>query len=1064
VISLGGPGFTILGAIEGVDGFLPEGLWGPRSDSTVHTLVNSTCQFVFTEDDRTGLRFSNFERTGGRTWENREWPLWRLLVFDSNSASSLRVLYVEPLEEYLTSVVSTATSLVAIWDQDIEGDTLQITVTLTLTDDRLEQNIACTWTTGLQYAVDSICLMPLRIDPFLPSLPILTDVACLGAAKGVIVAGPIHRMRWIPWDAAQPTSRFFGGKGKPYAVYPSGRSLSIPLWGYYSETLAIAQKEAWMAWYSNSNEVIGSTFGSDGQHMVLENYIPQGDNLLAGNGSETLAIIGQFNLRPFLTLTSNGWWDVADRYRQYASDESRLFYTNVLPLRTDLTPEMRKNPLWFNVSLATQTNPKNAEIITKEALERARLQIGVDEDTPTYGIAFTNIETGRDFLPLTGPLVIDEARWKQTSRELEVRNSHIGVHKPSSILPSPYNEAAFLDTEDWWADKAAINAIRVSRQGLLDGDTLATKGNSNSYYVEVPYSVQSYDDNTGLLTLQGSPLTVGQWAAGSLYTGAGVCYYVPTPPGKLARSRITSVATSDRTSEVIVAKFYDSSGAERFPVFGDIVYFFEQDPNWCWHALRHSSLRQWYIDNIWGQQRDLLGSGCFYLDVLPAQSLLGSDSGQLCHGDHSVWAEINAGYTRHPTGGGDWWVSAMRQWIRFILDELRRTRDGYVRIWAEYMSDVFNQEIEVCFHSFGITRLWRTTLPGDNKTSHGIRAAPMWSVIYAGRTYGCNLALSWGNQVFGKAYRNGTFWTVEGTTGAEKSRRTLAYCFGLDWIYGFCPMWYWHFSTQDREVDDPWDPFQTDASNKLGPADAECLSIRDYGLTMAQAEHKWVNNYLRNGQMLPKPTLQLSAPVPLLIDISATAVTEGNRIFGLIEFAPGVFIDTNGNRIQNPLLYDPIAFPVIQEQPWNNYLNTKAILCLYTNCFNAAGATRYTHTFLHYNLPAGETIHLFRVLPDGTTTFITSTAAATYDDVATLAAYDWYALLMAPEDQLNYLDSPAPITVDTPNRLRKGPIATAPQVRTGLPGLDVQEKVLVKIPVPDDPVDPGLGQEDPRFP
>lgn len=1012
-------------------GLLPPGVvTGFPVDSTTHTLTNTQATFTFIEDNFGGLHLDTFTRAGGYTWQNREHSLWNLSIVDTLNFRPYpeRFATLSPLSDHLASVSSDSENLTAVWITSVGGESISVTVTFQLVEDWLRINIAAEWTgSPTRYSVDAMQVLPLKIEPH-TSDP--DDAAVCGAVKGVMVTSPIYKFRKVPSDPDQPFG-YFLGYGRNFGNYPSGRTLSMPLWGYYS---SLAPHEGWMAWYEDHTEEQQHVyFDSDGHHMCWEPWRAQEDMLIAGNNAATLEISGTYCLRPFLGTNTHSWWDVADHYRKRL-DATAPYFRPPMP-RNDpsLADPLRGGYLHFHAFTRIGTTEQDLLAIA----ENLRTRIGLKSDEPFLGLSLPDNDLERPWAP-PAPPIEGQGRWRQIVKFLRDYQVYTGFQKPSfTIMPQVYSEAIWDDTNDQWNDKNLIRAMTTSRMGYLEGDTDSTRGEIlGNYFAERDYVIDSYDKSTGLLTIVGSFDYAGQFSRGGEFKGGRVMW---RQPGQWAGATVDiypkqgeTRPAPDDTRQVYILNlvWYTGDGNTLQPDGGESMTFTtRQEVVYCPHAFDNAALWvDWMDRNFWGYARSNFGDSVFYYDIFPAFSQRLA-SAQSCNSDHVGWNQLDAGYTPHPKGWGAWWHRSLRSFMRKIIDLCRARRtDNRAVFMAEYLDEQYLDLVPGCLNTHGLTHLFRTTSKiTDSQDAHGIRGVPMFPIVHGGRGFGISWGQEMGDLLLTIAGRNDAIYVNPGDS--HKVRLAQAYAMATEWPFGFQPLTYLHIApTNPSQGTDLWDPDQYLASHPLGAADAEVALIRDLFASLCRAEVRWATLWLRNGRMLPH--LEAVGPSNFR-DIEST-------VFGQVEIL-GVGILEASSRTDAGLIWSPASFPVVTHQAWRHYVDN-SVCVFFTNGNEVTGFFQATMTFADMDMLPGNH-DVYRVSDTGELTYL-ATVANSYLIDLTLAAYTFDALLFLPWAERELIDrnvhivSEEEITVDIPaeDRELSGDIVNQLTLNVHIPG------------------------------
>lgn len=983
-------------------GLLPAGMIrGVPVDGTSHVLTNSQATFTFLEDNFSGLRLDTLTRAGGtHTWKNREQSLWNLSTLDVTARRPYPEKHgsLAPIADHLAPVTSDGTNLVATWNTTVGGEALSVTMTFTLVEDWIRVKISAAWVgTPSQYAIEAIQCMPLKIEPIDPAADL--DVACCAAVKGVMVVSPIYKFRMVPHDTAQP-SGYYLGYGRNFGNYPSGRTLSMPLWGYYG---LLAPNEGWMVWYEDHTEEQQHVyFDSDGHHMCWESWRGQEDMLFAGNDAgttpATLEVTGTYCLRPFGGVNIHTWWNIADHYRARLDATAPYFRPPQPRNNPTLNSPLRGGYLHFHSW--TRTSTTEQEIIDIAA--NIRTNVGLKPDNEFLGLGLADNTIERPWAPLA-PTINGKGRWRQIVKVVRDHHVYMGHQKPSfCLMPQVYSNINWDDTTDQFVDKELVRVMVTSRKGFLEGDTdlLRTEENTGFYFETRTYTIKSFDTATGLLTINETFDRAGQWKGGTNFGGSRVMWRQggASPLGEWAGGTVDIYPKSgemrpvpDPLTQVYIIDlvWYTGSGGTLIPVGGEEMLFASrQEVVYCPHALDHAEAWiQWLTRNYWAAGRTAHGESVFYYDVFPVfrQRL---PRAQACNADHTGWNQLDAGYVAHPKGWGPWWHRSLRSFMGKVIDLTKARLSDKRALWmAEYVDEQYLDLVPGCLHNFGLTSLFRTTSKtNDDPDDHGIRAIPWFSIVHGGRGFGLSWGQEMGDILISVAGRNDNFYDNAGD--AHKFRLAIAYAMAVEWPFGFQPLTYLHIAPGNPDQGtDLWDPAEYLPGHPLGAADPEVALIRDLFTDLCQAEIRWAHRWLRNGRLLPF----LVAVAP------SNFVSIEDSVFGQVDVTGLGTLDAS-TRLDAGLIWSPSSFAAVTHGVWRHYVDN-SVCVFFTTPFDVAGLFRATITFSEMGM-LDEPHEVYRVSPLGTLTFLTTVVTSYLIDLV-LAPFAFDALLFLPISEID---------------------------------------------------------------
>jgi len=953
-------------------------------DSTAYTIQDGTAAFIFTEDDASGLRLESFQATSGHLWQNQERDLWRLTLLDLDIQEDWATRILVPRPEELTSITVSSDSdiLVAIWDAELDGETLTVTFTATAQDDFLKVSVDAVWqgTPTANWAIESVTVLPLRIppkdDPF--------DAACCGAVKGIMVTAPMYRFRRVPADPTQPFG-FFLGAASNFGHYPGGRTLAMPVWGYWS----LLSRDGWMVCQEDHElQQIKAYFQSDGHRMWWEPFVAAPNSLTIGNDAAPITS-GSLFIRPFVAGNLHGWWDVADFYRQRLAARPPPWRIEV-PIRDETLAEDLRS-FWINFHMGTLESTTEGQAIAVASDLRANA--GIPATTPFVGLWTVPVRETRAYAPASGTLAGSASRWRRIVEILRDYHIYAGAWKGSMWLPTPWSEFVWdsLDgtsTRDVWNDKNLLDAVRTSRQGQIDGDTQAHRDESaaGDFWAEAVYTVDSYDTATHILTITGSFAEAGEWPAGQDFLGSEIVFW---SAGYLARGRIVdSTTTPDPLKQVELDTwdFRDAAGNQVSPTPGDAVTFHKSTVTYCPHAMLGSStFMAWLKEHLWGFSREHYGDSVQYFDVYPAFNRRNPRAFS-CHSDHSGWSELDAGYVAHPQGGF-FWDQAWRDFMHAIKNHLEEKHSNPVhQIYSEYLDETQQDLIGANLNTHGLSSLFRTTTLADDFDEHKITAVPLWPTVHAGRGVGLSWFQEFGNILLSQVARNDDFLPVAGD--AHKFRLAISYAFAAEWPFGHQRLSYLQIVDATREpTTSLWDSSEFAPSHPWGAADTEVADIRDLWASLALAESRWALSFLRNGRLLRQLFPTVGSDV---IDLTLTVFSEVTL--------PDLTTTPASTRTDTALIYSPTTFVQVVHGSWSHYATTlHTVVIFLTNPFDTPATLNLTVTFALLEL-LDERHQVFRVQPDGTLTDLGDHLTA-YALGETLNPFTMHAIMLVPHSE-----------------------------------------------------------------
>lgn len=982
-----------------------------------HSLHNSRVQFLFEEDGVGGCALKQFQRSGGPVWTNRERSLWKLVLFRPDIPAPQEAagfLELEPVAaDFSTAGVAflpdgTGKELILSWDVPAVPDALTVTVTFILKDDedQLRSTISVVWQgTPTRYALNSICLLPLQIDPATKKSP-LADYAVLPALWGALIRSPAETLLYNlePYVVGDPKGVFLG-RLNTRTDYPNGSGWSMGCWGYYDSV----DREGWMVHLEqHSGFYTIGLFQGNWRHMVWEFYTPQEDMITIGNPGRTLTFGYEVCLTPLELQTEDGWVEIGNRYRERLEATQPFFMVPRRPDRTDRS-EMWKSP-HIHVVPSISTSGSVASIMTSDQLlgtllADCRDALGLDLTTPfmgfgSYGSKNQWVAYEQRTRPEVKPdLAIASAR---------ALNGFFGVHHPGPWYPHPWSIYKFGSQLNAWGFYDGLNWLRVSYRGKLRGEGPDHREETDgSFYRERTYTVLSYDQATRRLTVV-ETLTPGEWGTGSLSVDS-------SPVGIQVRmwfadhtgNNLGQVA--DPTHQIkLSAHPVDHLGVTRIPQPGNKVHVWGGvfQPRECPHLLLNGSPEM--LDNLikqtWGGNWDLHKHIFFYADVYTRVGSGRSADAFTCCGSHASWAHKDPGYQPHPQGGGSWWNASHREIFRRHREYARErhqalTGVSYVQTFSEYGDETFLGILDGAFHVGSSQTLFRALFQGEHDdklnitlSDHALghyRMAPLFGVVHPGRMYGYAV-INW--------MTNGLLVPNLGrydSVAEQKVRQVVALAIGLEWPWGMVPPVMGLFSDPalqgDAAVLNLFDDAHWEAGHPLGPAHEDVRTLRTFWLNVVTADLRWARAVMDRGVVVPRASLN---PGTTRIDLISLGVLDivnynltqiGAQLSARISTAhgfSGIFLD------------DRRDYPAIQHGIWR--LGEKVYVLL-TNISKMEATWDATLEFSKLGLvqAPNSSIRIFQLTPKGNPGLVgdfTDTAAITL----TLPGWSMTALLLTP--------------------------------------------------------------------
>lgn len=973
------------------DGFAwHHGLIDDTAPTTTYVLENSRAKFTFTADEIGGAYLSSFERkgAGAHAWTNLERSLWRARVFDTQASTHLAVGEICPLWHDLSTagvVVDSDTgdqTLTLTWTDALVWNTDTLTVTLVLclkhSDDWITASISAEWSgSASRYALDHLAVLPLKIRPW--QAP--DDVAVQAVQKGVMVSDPVAKLIASPRDGVTSVLPF-GSSYINFQCYPQGRGQEMPLWGYYNT----ADLEGWMVWLENhTGEISFNVFQSDGNNLSLEIIIPQGELLKPHNGSQTLGSSYNFCLRPFLATSTHGWWDIGEQYRLRLEATQPYFYVPKRVEDSSLDP-LEKTPFAW-VQVAHLEYPFSDTLLI-DRLEQLREKIGGDESYPIFGNCSFNHGSTHPINVFNKP----NGDARQALLKARGHNFFLGIHQFGQFLPYVNDIRKWPDTTDVWRDKDLLHGYRMSRRGRWEGGGDTRIGEHfNQYFYEDLYTVVSYNPTSGDMVIT-PPLvrsTLGQRSISVVARRTNGNGVVSILEGDLEVGPVAGATALSFSNDFINGDYMPDN-----PTLGDeLAIYGDGDP--CYHAIINTTnYFDWVKKYTWGGYFEVLGTGCYYLDVETSRILAGfanNHESVPCCGDHATWTELD-NYTPHPQGGGEWIGQARRTFFGGVVDYVRarsRAAKGLATSFfhAECQDESFLGLLQADLQGSSNGASWRsfTSATADRVD---FQMCPLFATVHAGRTFTFMFNEGMSNALLRPDIRNGT--RVSDAYSKAYIRAVGAWL-GSDWPFGLTLPHFIHYmdSSATGPTDyDLWDDAQYAADHPLGAADPEIAQLRDMYVSIMKFEKNFLFDYLRNGDMLPPPVLE-----------SGTTYTTG--LHNLILDVYGDPVDTE-LYYTVPLLYPKSSYPSITSAAWRSRSHARVCVVM-SNWTHEEAVHSATYDMAQFGLPTNRPVAVFQVQENGCPALITTFTGATITLDTTLAAYTVGALLFVEEADTVYV-------------------------------------------------------------
>ena len=853
-------------------------------------LSNVYASFTFNVDGTTGLKLDTFKRVGGATWTNSETNLWKAKVFDTTAGSPWSASALTPTTATLGAIAvttdATGSQFTATWTAVPVGgvDALNVSIVYRLNnnEDFLRYRLSAAWNgVATKYSLDSIGITPLLMN----ALNAGNDYAVMPISYGISSQDPVANLKYMP--ASSPhSSATFGGMTTNSWQYPTGRGWTMGVWGYYETT----SSEGWMLHVEDwSDEAFTVTFQSDSAtHLQWEHYQTQPDNVLIGNNGRTLGSQYTYCLRPLLCSQVNGWWDIGAFYRSRIEALKPSWYVVPRKDRPDLTGTERAWHFFIDANIGNSAPRVGDGSLNNLAsiIDAARVGSGASLAAPIVGSAEVTVYK----IERVGENPVGDAQAAFTDLYLN-HNCFFTSWTPGLTGPGlnsiyRWDKTVAGDSAElrWWADTDAQGALHMSRAGRLGGggaDRLL-EGTASTFYRERTYPVTAWDPATHTASVTGNP-------SGDGFTGTTNAVLVPASSS--ARLAGAVVQTLGASSVRVTSNFIDGAGATVTPVagFSVIVYqAWDDNSNYCPDASIHSStfLDRLTLNTSVGSWHDWYSCGRYVDQFTDPQWNQPIDSHVSCYRDHSTWSVIDAGYTRHPYGGGDWWVRARRDYLSALRSAGRdaQAASSFSPFWmmsSEDADETTQGVMDYCWRVIATGANWK----GATRTSLNAdlyRAIPLYPVVHSGKLMGRAL--------------NHEFSTAIGSNSSPANdpalHKTEAYELAAEWPYGMT------YPTLSIYQDDthPMVNLWNDALyvSGGGAISDTVKAIRDLWSQIQRFE-QWGLKYLRYGRMM----------APGAVDAANTDLTTG--------YAASTY---TAAYISYDVLYAGTAFPRVTHCPW----------------------------------------------------------------------------------------------------------------------------------------------------
>lgn len=971
-----------------------QNLFAGDGAGTTHQLLNANVTVTIVEDAIGGAYLSGFTRRGGsHTWTNACRDIWAALIFDCSQTDPNSYRMLHPVAEaFSTSGVQTNAQgdqhIVLTWEDLLveDSDTITVSVRITLAHDAdfftvtLEE---ATWGVGTsRFAVDQLTLLPLRVDP----LNSPDDFAALGCGTGVLSANPIRRLKFDYDENPLNPKVPFAGSRRAAFIYPSGRGMRMPVWGYYENT----GHEGWHAWIENqTGDMMTCQFQSDGARMLLAVSVWQPGMLSVGNGAEDLAIDHTLCVRPFLATTDHGWWDIANHYRDRMEETQPYFWSS---LRADdsTRDELEKVPSTF-VQVVQEGYTAGPHRVLVDRLQQLRDKLGVGIEYPIYGNCSFGHETEHPVNPFNKAVGTSRAALIEARRQ----NMLLGVHEFARPFGLAFDYRKWPSTTDTWQHYDLFKALRVGRAGELlgAGDAVRDEGVSEgSFYFQDTYTILSYNPSNRQVTV--SP------AFSQTYSHLRYVRILTTQAGvpNIAYSEFTlSGATSGTSIATLEVDPTDADRIVRNPTLGDTLVVVSIDaPNLCPHAIASSSYFDDVLKYAWGGMFEFFSPGTYYWDTETSRMLISASQANVpCVHDHADWGDLDSTYVAHPQGGGDWYVDSRRSLFIRMRDYLRtRSEERYgvspVVVSSEFVDEQFSDVVDIDVQGMssiaGFRGLDTAGVPSGepddyNFTESQYTLIPLFAAVYAGRVKSWGYNAFFSNGILSPATRNGD---VVDQTFSDSYIRAMAFWIGNDWPFGLTmPVFCQYMDGDAAPTDyDLWNDDEYSADHPNGAANPEIAQVRDFWVSLVTAERTWASDYMRNGRMLAP--LQLEANTTYTTSLHGATADAGAGAFVL-------------NSYHNwPNIYPKDDYPAVTHGVWRH--KTKSwVTVILSNWTHSTSVFDATYDFAAWGMTGR--VSVFEIAPNGCPQLVDTFSTSSRRLETELLAYTTKALLIVPESE-----------------------------------------------------------------
>jgi hypothetical protein len=891
------------------DNFQSHSVLFKPSDGLPYTLDNGNVRFNFRRDQIGGFHLDSFERLNVTAtqieWTNREWSLWQAILFHTIPSNSLDTSLLLPQARFMNPPVQVGNTLTLSWiGQEVGGiDFLNVTITLELRtgEDWLRASGSFGWQgTPTNYALDSTSVLPLRIAPQDRG----SDFAVIPCVFGVLSEDPIQHLRYNPENGQARTT--FGNHVRNLWNYPSGRGYNMGFWGYYTSVT----NECWMGWteqWDLTQQTI--CFQSDGENMILENFVTCEDNVQVGNNGRTIETV-DWCVGALLATQDHAWWDIANHYKQRLEEVQPSWLVPQRPYREDLSDTEKGPFLFLDVVHSIYTG---TTAFLPSFVQKARTAMGVGAEVPSFLI----LESGTANTLYPHETETGDAR--TTFSDLRAINCFAGQWRPGFIGPQVWDAHNFTGNDlRWWTTAQALGALRASRTSALTHDAYLrlSEGPEHRFYEEQNYPIVSWNAGSKVLTITGDP------TSDPLFTGFMSAILIPaSTSARLATATIVSIASGSLT---VSTNFLDILGNVVVPTNADTVEIITAaagavdnadipgNGSYCPHAQIHSaSYLAKHLEDSIGAAVEISSVNQLYFDVFTEPITKQPLSYWItCYRDHTGWAAIDGGYTQHPLGGGAWYVQAQKDYIQSLRDAGRDRQQTVMGQKAfltscEDIDETMHGVMDYCWHTVASGDLFRVT-DGLDPSIDKYKAIPLYAVVHAGRTFGRSL-----NHEFSSVMTATTSPIALPTPPKEDTllHRTMAYYLGSEWVYGLTvpTLSFWADNTNGGSALDLFnDTLYVSAG---GSVYDEVKNIRDLWVQMNTAEVTWIQQWLRYGEFLP----------PASVDFDGTDWTTG--------YADSFY---TGQYVSYDVLYERDQYPNIVHAVWRSQTDG-SVLVLFTN-------------------------------------------------------------------------------------------------------------------------------------